>query len=915
MAPMAEVISFDPDEKTLKGNAPVPLARPDRVAVLRSGSVAVFALVTINGVPQGERRFLFDVSPGEALFGVPSRPEGLSHQVIAVPYEECRLVAGPLPERCSGLEGVRVNEATDDLTEETLAAWLQQWSDRWVAVFENAKISLPGIAAIEVPDSAPLVDRLWQFHLNVLAGLHQLHEQETQATAQRFYERQRLNQQVSDRALGDLTAVFNPRQAEFLHEGGPLLAAVGAVARAKGISVSPPARSEDPERIKNPLDAIARSSRFRTRRVILTGKWWTADCGPLLAYAADDNRPLALLPKGTGQYEIFDPTLEQRRPLTGALARQLSPVGHMFYRAFPDQAMNSIDIFRFAMRGRERDLFSVLSIGILSSLVGMITPLVTGILITDVIPDAQRNLVWEFALCLLAASFGNTLFGIAQSVASGRLQTFADLETQSAVWDRLLKLRVSFFRNYTIGDLQGRVSAISQIRRTLSGTVLQTIFSSFFSALNLGLMIVYSPSLSLVALGITAVIIVVTNASSFYTRQQMRPLQKMQGELNGLIVQLIGGVSKLRIAGAEQRAFAFWASQFRQQLKLSLSTEAIEDGMTLFNTFLSTVSPALLFASASLLITPAQAAGTGPLQSSLSIGTFLAFNSAFGTFLGGATSLSNLLIQIMEISVLWERARPIIEEPPEVDQDKTDPGRLLGGVKLDRVSFRYQTDGPLTLDKISIEAKPGEFIALVGPSGSGKSTTVRLLLGFEQPEEGAIFYDGQDLSGLDVTAIRRQLGVVLQNGRINSDSIFENISGGALITMDEAWEAAKMAGFADDIDHMPMGMHTVISEGGTNLSGGQRQRLLIARALVLKPKILIFDEATSALDNRTQAIVSESLDRLRVTRIVIAHRLSTIRNADRIYVISAGQVIQQGNFETLMQEAGLFADLMNRQIM
>ena len=292
----------------------------------------------------------------------------------------------------------------------------------------------------------------------------------------------------------------------------------------------------------------------------------------------------------------------------------------------------------------------------------------------------------------------------------------------------------------------------------------------------------------------------------------------------------------------------------------------------------------------------------------------MAFNAAFGTFVSGITKLSDTIIKVMEVNVIWDRVKPILEAKPEVDDDKTDPGRLMGGIKLDRVSFRYGEDRPLTLDKLTVEAKPGEFIALVGPSGSGKSTTIRLMLGFEQPEEGTIYYDGQNLSGLDIWAIRRQLGVVLQNGRINSSSIFENISSGALVTMDEAWEAARMAGFAQDIEQMPMGMHTVISEGGTNLSGGQRQRLLISRSLVLKPRILIFDEATSALDNRTQAIVSESLEQLDVTRIVIAHRLSTIRNADRIYVIVAGEVKQVGNFEELMSQPGMFADLMARQV-
>ncbi|NEQ82144.1 MAG: ATP-binding cassette domain-containing protein, partial [Moorea sp. SIO2I5] len=326
------------------------------------------------------------------------------------------------------------------------------------------------------------------------------------------------------------------------------------------------------------------------------------------------------------------------------------------------------------------------------------------------------------------------------------------------------------------------------------------------------------------------------------------------------------------------------------------------------NTILPTLSQMIIFALAVQSITKSQS-GQG-----LSTGTFLAFNTAFGTFITGVTDLSNALINILEIGILWERTQPILEATPELDLSKADPGRLSGQLKLDHVSFRYRKDSPLILDNITIQANPGEFIALVGPSGSGKSTIIRLLLGFETSENGTIYYDGQDLSGLDISAVRRQLGVVLQNGRINSGSIFDNIASGALVTMDEAWEAAKMAGFADDIEAMPMGMHTVISEGGTNLSGGQRQRLLIARALVLKPRLLIFDEATSALDNRTQSIVSQSIDELRVTRIVIAHRLSTIRNADRIYVLEAGRVVQQGTFEELLDKEGLFANLMARQM-
>jgi ABC-type bacteriocin/lantibiotic exporter with double-glycine peptidase domain len=367
-------------------------------------------------------------------------------------------------------------------------------------------------------------------------------------------------------------------------------------------------------------------------------------------------------------------------------------------------------------------------------------------------------------------------------------------------------------------------------------------------------------------------------------------------------------VAKFRVAGAETRAFAYWGRQYSQELRLTLASEGIEDNLTVINNLLAALTPAVLFAFATGMIQQSQAGEGG-----FSTGTFLAFNAAFGTFIGGATSLSSTVIDVLDVLPIWQRAEPILTAEPEVDPQRADPGRISGQVTVSNVGFRYRCDGDLILDGVSLTVEPGEFVALVGPSGSGKSTLFRLLLGFDTPEVGAVYFDGQDMAGLDLNALRRQLGVVLQTSRLMSASIFENIASSARITMEEAWEAAAMAGLADDILAMPMGMHTVVSEGGTNLSGGQRQRLLIARALALRPRILLFDEATSALDNRTQAIVSESLERLRVTRIVVAHRLSTIRHADRIYVLEKGRLIQQGNFDQLTATPGLFSQLVKRQ--
>ncbi|MBD2385847.1 NHLP bacteriocin export ABC transporter permease/ATPase subunit [Cylindrospermum sp. FACHB-282] len=881
----------------LEGNALLILDEPQTVWRIESGAIALFAVPIIEGM-QGPRRYLFSVNPGEALFGIDQ--EGTDYKILAVSMEETVLL--PLTaEDCVQWITLEKDEA------QKLLDLVQIWVKQISSVCDRQLIP-PVIDNVQTWEIIQTI--LGQLHSDFLAILARLEQEKLTAKQTQFQEREKLNHQVTVRALGELASVLKPKQAELMQSGTPLLIAAGAVGRALGITICPPARSEDLKRIKEPLEAIARASRIRTRRVLLNDQWWQQDSGPLLAYTNSDNRPVAVLPAGVGKYEIFDPENHTRTPISNGTARLLAPFAYMFYRPLPDKNLKAFDLFQFAFKGQIRELNVILLTGLAASFLGMLVPQATSILIDSAIPDADRSLLVQIGLGLLAASFGTMIFQIAQGFASLRLESKASSNTQAAVWDRLLNLRVSFFREYSIGDLQSRVSAITQIHKKLSDTVLRTIFTSFFSLLNLGLLFFYSSGLALVVVAVALVTIIITTISGMLTSRKMRPLEEIEGDILGLTVQMIGGVSKLRVTNAEDRAFAHWAKKYSQQLKLKLSTELIEDLLAIFNTILPTVSSIIIFWLAVILISQAQSQGT----TGLSPGKFLAFNSAFGTFISGATDLSNTIVSILDISIFWERAKPILNAKPEIDLSKTDPGRLMGQVKVDHVTFRYRVAGPLNLDNMTIQAEPGEFIALVGPSGSGKSTIIRLLLGFETAENGTIYYDGQDLSGLDISAVRRQIGAVLQNGRINSASIFDNISSGALVTMDEAWEAALMAGFADDIQSMPMGMHTVISEGGSNLSGGQRQRMLIARALVLKPRILIFDEATSALDNRTQAIVSESLDKLRVTRIVIAHRLSTIRNADRIYVIEAGRVVQFGKFEELVNRQGLFATLMARQM-
>ena len=914
------MVSIQPEKtvcqvRPLAGNEMLRLDEPDQIWQVQSGAVGIFGVVW-KEISVSPRHYLFTVAAGETMLGCAPDVYGL----VAIAFEPTVLKPMTWPLAWPLLEP------------DALASWqsfwpqLSAWFNHFNQIEEFPKSGLRSLAidsiainniANNIKERESLIQSIAQSHADCLKAIAQIVTAQSDVEAQQFQQRQQLNEQTTRETLQGLAHLLKPEDNSFLSAETPLLIAAGAVGQALGVKISPPSRSENMTQVKEPLAAIARASQLRLRHVLLRGQWWRQDSGPLVAFmhpektlqqeSQHDRQPVALLPIKDSHYELFNPVTLARSPVDEAVARQLDPMALMFYRPLPDGKLNAWTLLQFAFHGRQRDLWMIFITGIAVTLLGMAIPQATAVLIDNAIPYGSRSILPQIGLVLLAVAFGRVCFQFFQAIAAMRIETASDSTLQAAVWDRLLKLPTSFFREYSTGDLQSRVSSITAIRRQLSGTALDAILSGAFALLNLGLLFYYSAKLAVLALFIALLVASVTVISGVILLKKQGPLLALDGELYGLTVQLINGVSKLRIAGAESRAFAQWGERYRQQLQLEMSTQRLEDAVNVFNTAMPTITAIGLFWLASTLIDPMNDMG-------FSTGTFLAFSAAFAIFISGVTNLSLTLIEVLDVIPLWRRSQPILAAEPEVDIQKADPGRLTGRICLDHVTFRYREDGPLILDNVTVEADPGEFIALVGPSGSGKSTILRLLLGFETPQSGTVYYDSQDITGIDITAVRRQLGVVLQNGRINAGSLFENISGGALITLDDAWRAAEMAGFADDVRNFPMQMHTVINEGGGNLSGGQRQRLVIARALALNPRILLLDEATSALDNRTQAIVSESLDTLNVTRIVIAHRLSTIRNADRIYVIKAGRVVQQGTFNELAKQPGVFAQLIKRQV-
>jgi ATP-binding cassette subfamily C protein len=525
-------------------------------------------------------------------------------------------------------------------------------------------------------------------------------------------------------------------------------------------------------------------------------------------------------------------------------------------------------------------------------------------LVDDIIPSASRDRITEITFLLVALAFASGMFEMTKGLTQLRLEGRMEASSQSAVWDRMLRLPAAFFRQYSAGDLASRANAFTEIRQELSGTTLSTMMSSIFSVFALVLMLVYSPLLTLVVIGLTLVAVLLNVVATFISLAYERKLAENEGVLSGMTLELLSGIAKLRANGAEQRAFARWSNVFALQQQNSYKAGAAVRPVSAIESAFPLLSTIVLFVIVARM-DPSDA---------ISVGQFLAFTAAQAMFVGGILGLSDAAANLVNLVPMWERAKPILTHPVEVDPDKGDPGRLQGRIEVTGVEFGYGEDGPQILKGVDLYADPGEFIGIVGTSGSGKSTLLRLLLGFENPQSGSIYFDGQDMSGLDLTALRQQIGVVLQNGYLMQGDIFTNIVGSSPLTPDDAMEAARMAGMEDDIKNMPMGLFTVVSEGGTTLSGGQRQRLLIARALVHHPRVLFFDEATSALDNKTQAQVNRSVEQLEATRFVIAHRLSTIMKADRIYVMDDGVVAESGTYDELMELDGIFADLARRQI-
>ncbi len=714
---------------------------------------------------------------------------------------------------------------------------------------------------------------------------------ESQVEARRRFDDERLEQalhRLSDAVTGARTA----EGASRLVQAGSALDHVLAYYGVEG--------GETPRGVKSMDELIQqrlRSTGIMCRPVRLSGAWYRDAMGAMLGFA-DDGLPVALIPLARGGYQFIDGMGPVR--VNERSAKRLADEAWCFYRPLPQRELGVRDILLFMARSLDRgDIIALICAAAASTALGMVAPLVNRIVFGPVVEAGTASIIAPLAVLLVGVLVAQVIVGGIRQIVLARISTKLSVPLDAAMMMRTLSLPASFFSRFQTGDLSERLAIVGEVGRLIQDVVLTALLNALFAMAYVGQIAAIAPAMAAPTVGVA---LLTTAVTALVAAAQMRVTARrldLGTRLSGWQYALIEGLQKIKLVGAEKRAFATWANLYHRQARLAYNGP-------LLTRLSSTIQMAVASLGTIVFYLSAVAGG-------LSVAEYMAFTSAYGAVSAALAALGAAAVNMACIRPYLSMADPLLKTVPETSESKRALERMSGGFELNHVTFAYGDDRPV-LEDLTLKVRPGEYVAVVGKTGCGKSTLMRLLLGFERPQRGAVYYDGRDLASVDAGSVRKRIGVVLQDGRLFAGSIYDNIAISAPgLTLEQAWEAAELAGLSDDIDAMPMGMNTMVTEGGGGMSGGQRQRIMIARAIAARPKILMFDEATSALDNVTQKIVSDSLESLKCTRLVIAHRLSTIRACSRIVVLDGGRIVEDGTYDELVERGGLFADLVARQ--
>lgn len=661
---------------------------------------------------------------------------------------------------------------------------------------------------------------------------------------------------------------------------------------------------EVPDTIKNineQLEYMLRPSGIMRRNVELEKGWYKDAYGAMLATKKEDNSVIALIPNRFQGYHYIDEKTGKKISINSKNEALFNREAIAFYTPFPLEEMDMKSLLKYIMKTVSAEDIVVLMLTILATtLLGMFSPVVNKWLFSVVIFTDDIEPLLAAGVFMICLTVSILLINVLKSLNISRIRTKMYVSVEAAVMMRLLSLPADFFKKYSAGELSNRASYISSLCNLLVDSVLSLGLTGIFSLIYIFQIFSYAPAVVAPAVIMLFTMVILSVISALWQIQISRKQMKLASKESGITYSMISGIQKIKLSGAERRAFAKWGIQYAKSTDLLYNPPVFLKVNSVLNTAVGLIGVIAIYYAAA--------------KSGVTVSDFYAFNTSYGLMAGAVASLANMVLSIAKIKPMLEMCEPIMKAIPEIAEEKIVLERISGDIELNHVSFRYKENMPLIIDDLSLKIKRGQYVAIVGTTGCGKSTLMRLMLGFEKPQKGAVYYDGKDLDAIDLRSLRRKIGTVMQNGKLFQGDIFSNIVISApWLNMDAAWEAAEIAGIAEDIKNMPMGMFTLISEGQGGISGGQRQRLMIARAVAPKPKVLMFDEATSALDNLTQKKVSEALDNLDCTRIVIAHRLSTIKQCDRIIVLDKGHIVEDGTYDELIANNGFFAELVERQ--
>lgn len=648
------------------------------------------------------------------------------------------------------------------------------------------------------------------------------------------------------------------------------------------------------------LEYLMRPSGIMRRSVNLTGDWYRSGIGPLLGSTTDGD-VIALIPDSISGYRFMDYATGKTVKVTEKNKDRIMPEAICFYKPLPLKSIGVRELMQYILETLSGYDFLMIALATLAvTLLGLFMPKVNALVFSQVIPSGNASLVLPMACMLIGVTVSTALAGMVKTLILSRITTKMNTAVSAAAMARLMSLPTAFFKQYSSGELAQRLNNVTSLCQMLVDACLTTGLTSVFSLVYIGQIFNFAPALAVPAIVILLGSLVFSFVSVAAQMKQTRKTMNADAKLSGLVFGLFSGVQKIKLSGAERRAFAQWAKGYQEYAAANYAPPMLITFSGLIPSVITMAGTIIFYFSA--------------ITARVGVSDYMAFNTAYGMLSGAVGSLAGIAYTIARIKPTLEMVNPILKTAPEVSGNKKVVEKISGAIELNNVSFRYSPETPMIIDNLSLKIRAGQYVAIVGKTGCGKSTLMRLLLGFETPQKGAIYYDGKDLDVLDLKSLRRKIGVVMQNGKLFQGDLYSNIAVSAPgLSMEDAMKAAEAAGMAEDILRMPMGLHTIVSEGGGGISGGQRQRLMIARAIAPKPRILMFDEATSALDNLTQKQVSESLDKLKCTRIVIAHRLSTIRHCDRIIVLDKGHIVEDGTYEQLIAQGGYFAELVERQ--